>query len=372
MKKVLFVATVVKTHIMEFHIPYLQWFKENGYETHVCAKNDYDNKEECNIPFCDKYYDIPFARSPLSFRNLKSYRKLKRIIETNKYDIIHCHTPVGGALTRLAARKIRKSSATKVVYTAHGFHFFKGAPIKNWLIYYPIERYLAKYTDVLITINKEDYNRVRKKFRAERIEYVPGVGVRTSNFRNLNIDRDKKRKELGVKEDELLILSVGELNKNKNHKLIIKSLANIKEKNFTYIICGQGPLDEELAELAELFNVNLILLGYRHDITEICYASDLFVFPSLREGLSVALMEAMAAGLPVLCSRIRGNTDLIDNRKGGYLIGSNDIEEYSNMISRSIKYSDDIKKMGKYNQEKIYEFDIEKVKEKMEKIYLRL
>ena len=161
MKKVLFVATVVKTHIMVFHIPYLEWFKKNGYEVHVCAKNDYENKDECIIPYCDKYHDLPFERSPFKANNLKVYKKLKEIINTNNYDIIHCHTPMGGALTRLAAHKAR-NRGTKVLYTAHGFHFYKGSPLINWLVYYPVERWLARYTDVLITINEEDYNRIKE------------------------------------------------------------------------------------------------------------------------------------------------------------------------------------------------------------------
>ena len=138
MKKVLFVATVVKLHIMVFHIPYLEWFKKNGYEVHVAARNDYDNKDECIIPFCDRFHDLPFERSPIRKNNLQVYKDLKNIIDTEQYEIIHCHTPMGGAIGRLAARSARKKG-TKVIYTAHGFHFFKGAPLVNWLAYYPAE-----------------------------------------------------------------------------------------------------------------------------------------------------------------------------------------------------------------------------------------
>ena len=154
-KKVLFTATVVKTHINVFHLPYLKWFKEQGYEVHVAAKNDFVN-EPCTIPHCDKFYDINFARFPFSNANIEAYKQLKKIITENDYDIIHCHTPVAGVLTRLAARNCKN---TTVIYTAHGFHFFKGAPLLNWLIYYPVERFCARFTDKLITINKEDYER---------------------------------------------------------------------------------------------------------------------------------------------------------------------------------------------------------------------
>ena len=187
MKKVLFVATVVKTHIMTFHIPYLEWFKQNGYETHVCAKNDYINKEECVIPYCDKFYDIPFERSPINPANISAYEQLKKIIDSNEYDIIHCNTHVGGVLTRLAAKKARQH-CTKVIYTAHGFHFYKGASFKDWLLFYPVERYFARYTDVLITINKEDYS-ASQKFKAKKVVYVPGVCVDVNKFVRPNVDR---------------------------------------------------------------------------------------------------------------------------------------------------------------------------------------
>ena len=162
MKKVLFVATVVKTHIMEFHIPYLKMFQDMGWETAVAARNDYEDPADCKIPFCDTYYDIPFERLPWKAANIKAYRELKAIIDREHFDIIHCHTPVGAMIARLAARDARKRG-TKVIYTAHGFHFFKGAPVKNWLMFYPVEWLLAPLTDVLVTINKEDYAFAKKK-----------------------------------------------------------------------------------------------------------------------------------------------------------------------------------------------------------------
>lgn len=175
MKKVLFVATVVKTHIMEFHIPYLKMFKEMGWETAVAAKNDYEVPEDCVIPYCDTYYNIQFERNPMALGNIKAYKCLKKVIDEGEYDIIHCHTPVGAMMTRLAAKQARKKG-TKVLYTAHGFHFFKGASAVNWLVYYPVEKWLSRYTDVLITINKEDYARAQT-FKAGKVCYVPGVGI---------------------------------------------------------------------------------------------------------------------------------------------------------------------------------------------------
>ena len=369
MKKVLFVATVVKLHIMVFHIPYLEWFKKNGYEVHVAARNDYDNKDECIIPFCDRFHDLPFERSPIRKNNLQVYKDLKNIIDTEQYEIIHFHTPMGGAIGRLAARSARKKG-TKVIYTAHGFHFFKGAPLVNWLAYYPAERWLSRYTDVLITINKEDY-KLAKKFKANRIEYVPGVGIDTDKFKNIEVNRTEKRESLGVSEDDFMIISVGELNKNKNHQVIIRAIAKLRNEKIKYVLCGQGPLETELRELAKELDVEnqVKFLGFRKDVPDLMKVADLFAFPSYREGLSLSLMEAMASGLPVVCSEIRGNTDLIEDGKGGYLVEPSDVEGFAKYIKELIEDSRLKSEFGDFNHKKIENYSIENVMKEVENIY---
>ena len=369
MKKVLFVATVVKLHIMVFHIPYLEWFKKNGYEVHVAARNDYDNKDECIIPFCDRFHDLPFERSPIRKNNLQVYKDLKNIIDTEQYEIIHCHTPMGGAIGRLAARSARKKG-TKVIYTAHGFHFFKGAPLVNWLAYYPAERWLARYTDVLITINTEDYE-IAKKFKVNRIEYVPGVGIDTDKFKNIEVNRTEKRESLGVSEDDFMIISVGELNKNKNHQVIIRAIAKLRNEKIKYVLCGQGPLETELRELAKELDVEnqVKFLGFRKDVPDLMKVADLFAFPSYREGLSLSLMEAMASGLPVVCSEIRGNTDLIEDGKGGYLVEPSDVEGFAKYIKELIEDSRLKSEFGDFNHKKIENYSIENVMKEVENIY---
>ena len=369
MKKVLFVATVVKLHIMVFHIPYLEWFKKNGYEVHVAARNDYDNKDECIIPFCDRFHDLPFERSPIRKNNLQVYKDLKNIIDTEQYEIIHFHTPMGGAIGRLAARSARKKG-TKVIYTAHGFHFFKGAPLVNWLAYYPAERWLARYTDVLITINTEDYE-IAKKFKVNRIEYVPGVGIDTDKFKNIEVNRTEKRESLGVSEDDFMIISVGELNKNKNHQVIIRAIAKLRNEKIKYVLCGQGPLETELRELAKELDVEnqVKFLGFRKDVPDLMKVADLFAFPSYREGLSLSLMEAMASGLPVVCSEIRGNTDLIEDGKGGYLVEPSDVEGFAKYIKELIEDSRLKSEFGDFNHKKIENYSIENVMKEVENIY---
>lgn len=371
--KVLFVATVVKTHIMEFHIPYLKMFKEMGWQTAVAARNDYENHTNCVIPYCDAYYDIPFERNPLKFGNLKAYRELKRVIKEGNYKIIHCHTPVGAMLTRLAASDARKKGS-KVFYTAHGFHFYKGAPAINWLAYYPMEKWLAKKTDVLITINKEDYERAKKKFRAGRIEYVPGVGIDIKKFSRVPYDRKSKRAELGLKDSDFILLSVGELIERKNHTVVLKALAELKKlrklENIQYLICGRGNLADRLQKQADDLGVSnhVHFLGYRNDISAICNCSDAFVFMSRQEGLPVALMEAMACGLPVICSKIRGNTDLIRNRENG-LFADDDPVAIADAIAVYLSDWELRERCAEQAVSDIQKFDLSSVQINMRNIY---
>lgn len=372
MKKVLFVATVVKTHIMEFHIPYLKMFKEEGWETAVAARNDYENPADCKIPYCDNYYNIPFERNPLKLGNLKAYKELKRVIDKGEYDIIHCHTPVGAMLTRLAAKQARKQG-TKVFYTAHGFHFYKGAPAINWLLYYPVEKWLSRYTDVLITINKEDYERA-KSFKAGKVCYVPGVGIDLKKFNSGYVDKNEKREEIGVHADDFVLLSVGELIPRKNHEVVIRALSVLKQRDnlnhIEYVICGRGAYEADLKKLAEGLDVadHVHFLGYRNDISEICNCADLFVFMSHQEELPVALMEAMACGLPVVCSNIRGSTDLIEDGVTGFL-ANNTPEEVAEAISEMKNNTALRNRVASAALHKIKQFDLSSVEDEMSKIY---
>jgi len=321
-KKVLFVATVVKTHMMQFHLPYLKMFQDMGWETAVASRNDYEDPADCVIPYCDTYYDIPFERMPWKPKNWMAYRMLKKIIDEGEFDLIHCHTPVGALIARLAALGARKKG-TKVIYTAHGFHFFKGARQINWLLYFPVELLLAPVTDVLITINREDYERAKRTMQAKRIEYVPGIGIDTSRFRADPEVYREKRRELGFRQEDFLLLTVAEMTKNKNHLTHLKALSLLKDKpefsDMHYLIVGRGEEWASLEEAAKELGIadHVRFMGYRTDAPDFYRCCDLFLFMTYREGLSVALMEAMGSGLPIICSQIRGNTDLVEDGVSG-------------------------------------------------------
>lgn len=373
MKKVLFVATVVKTHMMQFHIPYLRMFQQMGWETSVAARNDYEDPSDCRIPCCDHYYDIPFERTPWRRQNLTAFWMLKKIIDEGHFDLIHCHTPVGGAIARLAAMSARRHG-TKVVYTAHGFHFYDGAPVQNWLLFFPAEWLLSFATDALVTINREDYARAQRHMHAKRLFYVPGVGIDTSRFRRAAAPEDKRR-ELGCRDEDFLMLTVAEMTRNKNHITILRALALLKDRpefeNMRYLICGRGE-EQEILE-ASVLNLGLEdhvrFLGYRPDAPALYRCSDLFLFMPFREGLSVALMEAMGSGLPIICTRIRGNTDLVDDGISG-IFSQNDPRILAEHILSL--YRDPARRaaLGKAAAEKVLRFDNENVHKMMREIYL--
>lgn len=361
-RKILYVATVVKTHIMHFHLPYFEMLKKDGWQVDVAARNDYENPADCKIPNCDNYFNIEFDRNPFSIANIRAYKELKNIIDNGEYDIVHCHTPVAGVLTRLAARKSRKNG-TKVFYTAHGFHFYKGAPVLNWVLYYPIEKILSKFTDYLITINEEDYSLARKKFSKNlNIEFFSGVGIDINKFKNNNFNLKKKRLSLGLAENMNVLLSVGELTKNKNQIEVIKALNEMDNiKNIRYLIVGDGENRHELEAYIKNNNLDelVLMLGYRTDVAELYKISNLFIMPSIREGLPVALMEAIASGTNVIASNIRGNRDLLDD---------DSLYELGNLVELREKIQ--LKLVNnQYDNCLIKEYDISVIKEKIKKIY---
>ena len=373
-KKVLFAATVVKTHIMEFHIPYLKMFQDMGWATAVAARNDYENPEDCVIPHCDAYYDIPFERQPWKIGNIAAYRQMKQLIDRENYDIIHCHTPMGAMIARLAAMSARRKG-TKVLYTAHGFHFYKGASPVHWLLYYPVEWVLAHVTDVLITMNQEDYGLAKRKMHAKRIEYIPGVGIETSRFRAGTTGREEKRQELGFAREDFLILTVAEMTKNKNHSTVLKALELLKDReefaSIRYLICGRGENEQNLRQEARELEIedHVVFLGYRHDVPDLLRCSDLFAFMSFREGLPVALMEAMSSGMPVICSRIRGNTDLVEDGIEG-MIAENTPQAVAEGIVELYRDAEKRQRYGAAAAEKVKQFDAENVHRIMKDIYL--
>lgn len=327
MKKALMLASVASM-IDQFSMPNIKLLQEIGYEVHViCNFQEGNTCDESRIIKLQEtlhrmrvswyQWDCPREIIPVK-KCVWAYRQLCDVLEKNNYSFIHCNSPVGGALARIAAHR----KGIRVIYTAHGFHFYKGAPWKNWALYYPVEKLLARWTDVMITINQEDQEIAERKMHAKKICRIPGIGIDVAKFRDYQprMTRQEFCRQYGLPEDAKIVLSVGELNTGKNHRMVISVLPQL-ENSVCYIICGQGKQKEPLLRLAEENGVGqrVRFAGFLEELREVYKHADVFAFPSQREGLSVALMEAMASGLPCVVSDIRGNRELIEcqGAKGG-------------------------------------------------------
>ena len=366
-RRVLFAASVLRGHILVFHLPYMRWFQQQGYEVHVCARND--TKEACPaVPNCDRYVDLPFERSPLSPGNIRVYRRLKQLIEGEEYALIHCHTPTGGMMARLCARAARKRG-TRVIYTAHGFHFFERAPLRNWLLYYTAERFLARYTDLLIAINQEDHRRA-EKFAARKVALVRGVGIDLRRFEE-PVDMAAVRARIGVPESAQTVITVGEHIPRKNHRTVLRAMALLPDVRLLF--CGVGEQEVSLMALARELGIDrrVLFLGFRQDVAALLKAADLFFFPSFQEGLPVSLMEAMAAGLPCVVSRVRGNADLIRQGDGGLLREPMDAMGFAEDIRALLADQSMRQAMGEKNRRNIQPYGLVQVRADMAELYMK-
>lgn len=329
-KKILFTASL-SGHFKTFHLPYLKWFQEKGYETHVaCNGNEI-------LPFVDKQWQVDFIRSPYSIDHFKAFKQLKKIINAEKFTLINCHTPMASVLTRLASFKARENG-TKLIYTAHGFHFFNGASIINWLFYYPIELLLSKYTDAIICINNEDFTRIERRGSA-KCEYfqIPGIGVKGDDF--YPISRSEKidlRVSKGFITTDFIIIYAAEFIHRKNHQFIIDTVRRNKEKlnGVKILFAGSGKLQDDLEKLVQNYNLGHIIefIGYRKDIDEVYKMSDLGISASKQEGLGLNLVEEMMCGLPVVATVDRGHKEVVDHNVNGFLFEQNNHKQFLNYI----------------------------------------
>ena len=323
--------------MIQFLTPHVKNLINNGYQVDIACSVVKNRIEEIKtvLPNCGNIYTVELSRSPLKFSNFKGLKQLKKIIAKGDYDLIWTNEPVMGVMTRLAARKYRRHGL-KVLYMAHGFHFFKGAPKKNWLLYYPIEKFMSRHTDVLLTINEMDFNLAQAKFKkVKQIYKVHGTGV---DFSRLNIEkeRDNIREELGINKDDFVLISVGELNRNKNQKVILKAMHYLENEKVKYFLAGVGDEEKNLRKLVEEYHLEkqVNFLGYVRNIGEYLKASDVLAFPSYREGLGLAGLEAMYMGLPILTSNRHGINDYSINEVTGFKYAPDDACGFAAGIKR--------------------------------------
>jgi glycosyltransferase involved in cell wall biosynthesis len=356
--------------VSNFVYPNSMVLKDIGIEQYMGISRKYATSIECvNAPI--KFLDIPIYRNIFDVKNiLIAYKRVNKYIKDLKIDYIHCNTPIGGFLGRVCGKRCK---VKRIIYTAHGFHFYKGAPLLNWLVFYPIERFLARWTDVLLTINEEDYIRAKGfSLRGEgKVFKIPGVGIDISQINEIPSNKTKLINELGLDENSIIITSVGELNRNKNNIVVLKTLAKLNNARIHYVICGVGPKKAHLLSMAREIGVeeSVHFMGFRTDVIEILKSSDIYILPSIREGLPRSLMEAMACGLPCIVSRIRGNVDLIHHGEGGFLVEPNDIEGFALSIGMILQKLSSNTMFNEFNRERVVEFSNDTVKSKLFEIY---
>lgn len=381
MKRVLMLASVASM-IDQFNMPNIALLQKLGYQVDVACNFIEGNTcsdarvAELKQKLQDMHvrcYQIDFARNIKHMgQNMRALRQVEGLMKQNGYAFCHCHSPIGGVVARIAGHRTR----TKVIYTAHGFHFYQGAPVMNWLVYYPVEKMLSRWTDVLITINHEDYKLAKKKFKMKKLTYVPGIGIDTQRECLSQKEKEEKRKELGIPQDAFLITNAAEFTPNKNQKTVIEAIEQLHNPNIYFVICGIGEKKAELEQYVKEHGLeeHIRFVGFRNDLHEILQTSDCFVLSSFREGLSVALMEAMAEGLPVVCGRIRGNVDLINDGKGGILVSPENKEDYEAAFRKlyEMKHKElaAFQRLGKINAENVKSFGKSAVERLMENVYI--
>ncbi len=308
---------------------------------------DYASANEEPVKDADNVYTIDFARSPLRFdKHIKAYRQLKKLINENHYDVIHTHTPVGSIVTRWAAKKARKHG-TKVIYTCHGFHFYDGAPKKNWLIYYRAERQAAKFTDLLITINREDYRRAKKDFECP-VEMIDGVGVDTARFaKTTKKEQTEAREKYGLAKDDFVICYLAEFTKNKNQRMLVEAAAPLMKDNpkLKLLFLGEGPCMDEVKTLAKSLGVEkqCFFPGYiRDQYAALVQSCNLYTSLSIREGLGLGVLEALYCGLPIIVTDNRGHRDIVDGNKK-YLVSATDAAALTKKLREAVRHPEEYK-----------------------------
>lgn len=363
MKKLLIVCTT-DSMIWNFLIPHIKYLEDNGYAVEcVCSKTGF-YFDELREKYQINLERIDFVRTPYSFKNIIAIKQLIQLVKTRDYDFIFCHEPVGG----VAGRIVGVICKIKVIYMAHGFHFYKGASLFNRIVYYSVEKFLSYFTYALVTINEEDYQ-VTKIFHSRHIRKVDGIGIDTNRIKK--VSTNFLRQTYSLPHNSMVLLSVGELITRKNHQVVIEMMKKFRNENVYYFIAGEGSLLENLKQ--RVLNLGLenqiFFLGFCKNVQDLYNSCDIFIFPSIHEGLPMALMEAMLCAKPVVSSNIRGNVDLVDEGLGGMLIDSYDVDGYYKSVQRLLGDMSLRERMGHYNEKKVKKMGYDSIKIEILKLF---
>lgn len=369
MKKILVVANVAKEHINKFHLPIIKKLKDLGWRVDVACQYD------AVVPYCDRQYEMVYQRNPISFMTIKGVKQLREILKSVEYDVLNCQTATGATVARLAC--IGLKNKPRIVYIAHGFHFYKGSSIKTWLLFFPVEKLLSRITDCIVTINYEDYETAKKRLSAKSVEYINGIGVDLKRFYRDNYDytnlRAEMRQKLEFKPEDQILTYVAELNINKNQESLLYMLRELLKHNpnARLMLVGPDHYNGYLQEKAKQLGISerVTFTGWRSDVPQLLFAADIAVASSICEGLGLNVIEAMASGIPVVAYDNRGHRDIIKNGVNGYLIKHNDYLNMSEVLSYLLEH-DEVREMIAQNAiETVGKYEQSSIVEKIVKIY---
>ena len=363
MKRILITSTDLM--MIQFLVPHVQNLAENGFQVEIACSDvggRMDEVREKLNGIVDKIHVVRLHRNPVNPGNLKGYRDMCRVIGGAHYDVIWTNEPVMGVATRLAARKARKQG-TKVLYMVHGFHFYKGAPLLNWMLYYPIEKFASRFCDEIVTINTEDRLMAERKMHAPKVSYIHGIGVSDEKFHPISdAERSAVREAEGLSDDDFVVICIGELNENKNQKVLIEAAAQLKDKlpKLKVLLAGKGEKEAELRTQIRTSGLEdtVRLLGYRRDIPNLLPAADVAVSCSRREGLPLNILEAMFSGKPVVASRNRGHNDLIRGEENGILCEAQDSTAFAAAIHQLVEQPELCQRIGHNNREQAMRYSL--------------
>ena len=365
MKRALIVATI-GGFLPVSEINNARLLQKLGYEVHYAANMnnriyEYDEQKLIDEGFI--LHHVEFSKNPFHFKRLaKSIKEVREIIKEFQIEVVHCHTPVGGVVGRLSSCLV-KENRPKVIYTAHGFHFYEGAPLLNWLLYYPVEYLLSGITDCIVTINKEDFARA-KRMRAKQVVQIPGVGIDLERFHP--VERQTRK--------TFYIISIGELNKNKNHRTIIKALAKLRDRGIFYEIYGNGPDRDSLLQMIKDYQLEqqVFLRGFEIEIEKKLNDADCCIFPSIREGLGLAALEAMACGIPLIASDNRGTREYMQHNINGIVCNPLDEDAFARAIVQMKGNRPFAEHMAEIGLQTVQAFSVEKSTSIMRELYEKI
>ena len=368
MPSLLMVTTVPDT-LRGFLLPFAEHFRRRGFRVDAMAAGVSGCPD--SVAAFDRVWEVAWSRNPLDLRNLAVARRVRDV--ATRYDLVHVHTPVASFVTRLALRGRPRTGRPRVIYTAHGFHFYRGGPRLCGLAFRGLEQLAGRWTDYLVVINREDEEAARRMLSAERVRYMPGIGVDLDRYAPAAVsetDVSRVRRELALGAASRLFLMIAEFIPRKRHRDALAAFARLDRADARLAFAGTGPLVDEMQRRAAELGVadRVHFLGVRRDIPALVRASVAVLLPSQQEGLPRSAMESMSLGVPVVGSRIRGTADLLEGG-GGVLVPVGDVAALTDTLARILDHPEEAREMGRRGRERAASYHLETIIAMHEALY---